>query len=129
MKLKIYTLFLCLFATGMLWWACNTDNGDNINKPSSGDFFISRPEGGEVITDEWGGEIGYITVRYKTERYEEIVDFYDDYTRESSWNRSEAGQGEVLTINYLNLMAGFNISIGPPDGQIAGAFLVTLTAS
>lgn len=90
------------------------------------EFPIPAPEGGEIITDEWDGTTGYITLRYPAERYDEVVGFYDDYASGSGWNRSEVGQGDVASVNQMNLMEGLNIAIDPPMG---GTMVVTLTIS
>lgn len=131
MHIKPTALFILLLIIGMGSLSCAADNGNGEKESADGEFPIPWPEGGEIITDlrEEGDTIGSVTLRYDNDRYQEVVEFYDDYTDEDGWNRTEQGQGEVPGINYMNLMEGLNISVGPPNGQIADAFLVTLMVS
>lgn len=90
-------------------------------------FPIPFPENGTIMTDARAGGSGHVTIRYPAERYGAIVTFYDSYTGESGgWNRSEAGQGDVPSINYMNLGQGWNITVDPPTREW---ILITLTAS
>lgn len=100
--------------------------GSTAQEPAIPGFPIASPEGGEVITDGWDGTTGHITVQYPAARHDEVVAFYDEYTADDGWNRSEIGQGEVPSVNYMNLAEGQNITVGPPTGE---SMLVTLTAS
>lgn len=96
------------------------------HRGTDGEFPIPTPHGGVVITDEWSGSTGHVTLRYPANRYDEIVAFYDDYASGSGWNRSEIGQGPVPSVNQMNLMRGWNIAIDPPIGD---HLVVTLTVS
>jgi hypothetical protein len=89
-------------------------------------FPIPYPEKGELITDNWDSQTGNITLEYESRRYEEVIGFYDNYTSGDSWKRSGNGQGERSSITYINLGTGQTISIGPPNGQVLDAFLVSL---
>lgn len=95
-------------------------------RAAADDFPIPAPEGGEVITDQWDGTTGHITLRYPAGRYEAIVRFYDGYADGTGWNRTEVGRGDVPTVNLMNLMDGLNIAIDPPSGD---HLIVTLTVS
>lgn len=129
MKLNIYSFLSFLIIVTIISPACGTGNGEEKGDPQNTEFPIPWPDGGEIITDEREGPTGFITIRYDEDQYETVVDFYDDYASGSGWNRSETGQGEVPTINYMNLAAGQNISVDPPNDQVSEAFIVTLTVS
>lgn len=129
MNIKHYFLMTVLLTAGLLCAACATESETEDSDLENAEFPISRPDGGEVITEDWNGKTGQITLRYDNSRYETVVEFYDEYTSVNGWNRNEIGQGEVPTINYMNLTAGLNISIDPPNDQISGSFIVTLTVS
>lgn len=124
-KTNIYSLFLLTMLIGIVSAACGTEGEES--EPKNTEFTIPWPEGGDIITENWDDTSGHITVQYDNSQYETVVDFYDDYTSGGGWNRSEIGQGNVPTINYMNLGAGKDVSIDPPNDQISGAFLVTLT--
>lgn len=93
--------------------SCGTDANNNEDEIQNGEFPISWPEGGEIMTEEWDGSTGFITLRYDNNQYETIIEFYDGYANGNGWNRSEIGQGEIPTVNYMNLAAGLNISGSP----------------
>jgi hypothetical protein len=128
-KIKIYTLLPFVILISMTCAACGTESDTDEMEQENDEFPISRPDGGEVITEDWNGNTGQVTLRYDNSRYEIVVEYYDNYTSGGGWNRNEIGQGEVPTINYMNLTAGLNISIDPPNDQISGVFIVTLTVS
>lgn len=131
MNIKPTALFILLFIIGLGNLSCAADNGNDEKESADGEFPIPWPEGGEIITDgrEEGDTTGYITLRYNNDQYEEVVEFYDDYADGEGWNRTEQGQGDVPGINYMNLSAGLNISVGPPGDQFPDAFIITLTIS
>lgn len=109
--------------------ACGTESESEEPDQVNSEFIIPWPDGGEIITDEREGNRGQLTIRYENSAYESVVEFYEGYASGRGWNRSETGQGEVPTINYMNLADGQNISVDPPDDQIPGAFIVTLMVS
>lgn len=126
--MKILSFLPFLLIAGLFFNACSSGTAQEEKETSQG-FPIPYPEEEKMITDEWNGSSGHITLRYDAGRYEEIVAFYDKYASGSDWNRTEAGKGEFPSVMYMNLGEGLTVDVGPPDDQVAGAVLITLYVS
>lgn len=126
-KIPLIPFFLTVFLLTAVGPASCSGNDDK--RPESTEFPIPYPEDGEPITDTWDGNTGHRTIKYPADRHGGLVEFYDDYTSGTQWNRTEAGSGPTLSVLYINLERGHTIDLAPPGDQVADAVLITLFVS